>query len=195
MRQLLSADQDFAVLAACGTGAEALALTRELRPDILLMDLRLKGIDGLTVMSQLRGQDLPTRVVIHTQALGPEEAIEVMRLGAAGIVLKDMSTDLLKRCLHKVAGGGKWMETKSIATALEKVLLREAATQEVSKLVSKREAAVIRLVAIGLRNKEVAKALSIAEGTVKAHLHSIYEKLQLRGRAALTSYALRKGLL
>ena len=195
LRQMLAGDAEFAILGSCASGPEAMALVREQKPDVLLMDLHLKGGGGFTLLGQLRAEELPTRAVVLTQELDPDEAIEVMRLGAAGVVLKDMSPDLLKRCLRKVAAGGRWMETKSVATALEKVLLREAATQEMAKRVSQREVAVIRLVAKGLRNKEIAKALSIAEGTVKVHLHSIYAKLQLRGRAALATYASKKGLL
>ena len=195
LKQMLEAESGFKVVAMCADGAEALGIVATLRPQILVTDLHLKNLDGLALLSQLQALGLPTRAVVLTHALGPDQAIEVMRHGAAGVVLKDMAPELLKRCIRKVAAGGRWMETHSVAGALERVLQREAAVHEVSKRVSARELEIIRSVAAGLRNKEIARALSITEGTVKVHLHSIYDKLKIRGRGALAAYAQRKGLV
>ena len=194
MKQTLGSEPDLDVVATCRDGAEALAAVAALQPNVLVTDLHLKKVDGLSLLARLQSLGLATRAVVLTHHLGPDEAIELLRHGAAGVVLKDMAPDLLKRCIRKVAAGGRWIETHSVARALERVLQREAAAQDISKRVSARELEIIRSVAAGLRNKEVARALSITEGTVKVHLHSIYGKLKIRGRGALAAYAQRKGL-
>jgi two-component system, NarL family, nitrate/nitrite response regulator NarL len=194
LKHLLTADGGFEVTATCTTGAETLAAVRDFRPDVLVTDLQLKGTDGLRVLMQLQEQGLAVRTVVLSNSLSTEEAIAVMRVGVSGVILKDMADEQLKRCIRKVHDGGRWMETQSLSRAIETVLEREAGAQEAAKRVSRRELGVIRLTAKGLRNKEIATQLGITEGTVKAHLHSIYEKLRVRGRTALIAYAQRKGL-
>jgi DNA-binding NarL/FixJ family response regulator len=195
MKHVLDTDGHFEVAAACTTGAEALAAVLEQRPDVLVTDLHLKGIDGLSVLGQLQQRNVTTRTVILATSLSADEALRVLRLGVAGVVLKDMAPDMLKRCIRKVHSGGKWMETQSIGRALEKILQRETAEDTTAKLISPAELRVVRMVAEGLRNKEIASALSITEGTVKVHLHTIYQKLKVKGRGGLTAYARRAGLL
>lgn len=195
MQAVLAADPHFTVSATCGTGAEALAAVLQHRPDVLVTDLNLAGLDGLSVIAQLQQRALPTRAVVLAGALSADEALRVMRLGVAGVVLKDMAPDLLKRCIRKVHSGGKWMETQSVGRALEKMLARESATESAARLLSPRELGLVRMVAEGLRNKQIAEALAITEGTVKVHLHALYRKLNVSGRGALTAYARRTGLL
>jgi len=195
LRSVLEGDGQFEVAASCGTGAEALAAVAHWRPDVLVTDLYLRDLDGLALLAALRERGLPTRTVVLATSLTADEALRVLRLGVAGVVLKDMAPDLLKRCLRKVHAGGKWMETHSINRALEKLIEREGAAEGAAKLVSPRELGVIRMVADGLRNKEIAQALSITEGTVKVHLHAIFRKLNVKNRGGLTAYARRTGLV
>src|SRR5262249_60717982 len=111
----------------------------------------------------------------------------------AGVVLKEMAPRLLMQCLRKVHAGQPWMERTSVARAFQKLLRREATTQELSKLLTAREIEVVKMVARGLRNKEIGGRLAIGEGTVKTHLHNIYEKLRRRSRAALILYCKERG--
>jgi DNA-binding NarL/FixJ family response regulator len=106
-----------------------------------------------------------------------------------------MAPQMLVQCVRKVHAGEQWLERRSVGRALEKLLSREAGSREVAGVLTPREIEVVRMVASGSRNKEIADRLSISEGTVKIHLHHIYEKLHLNGRLELARYAQDKGLV
>jgi two-component system, NarL family, nitrate/nitrite response regulator NarL len=195
LENLFLLEQDLQVLASCSDGEQALRAVRELRPDVLVLDLRMPGKDGLAVLRAMWDERLTTRVVILTAALDEDEVLEAIRLGARGMVLKEMAPRLLVDCVRKVHAGEEWLEKHSVTRALEKTLKREAGRQEVSAVLTPREMELVRLVAGGLRNKQIAQRLFISEGTVKVHLHSIYEKLHVGGRLALMLYAQEKGLV
>jgi DNA-binding NarL/FixJ family response regulator len=195
LEQLLSLEPDFTVLATCGDGAAALAAVRHHRPDVLVLDLQMPGTNGLAVLRALRAEELPTKVALLTASLGADDVLEAIRLGARGVVLKDMAPHLLVRCIRTVATGGQWLEREAMAQTLDRLLAREAAAEHASALLTPRELAIVRLVAQGRRNKEIARQLAITEGTVKIHLHNIYQKLEVDSRVALTLWAQENGLL
>lgn len=195
LEQLFAGQPEFLVLASCTDGEEALRAVRRHRPDILILDLKMPKADGLTVLRELRSEKLAVRVVVLTAALDEGEVLEAIRLGVRGVVLKDMATRQLIQCLHNVHAGEEWLEKHSVGRALEKILRRETELQALSKLLTAREVELLRLVAGGLNNKEIAAQLNITEGTVKVHLHSVYDKLKLKSRLALTLYAREKGLV
>jgi DNA-binding NarL/FixJ family response regulator len=195
LERLFQADPDFTVVARCRDGDEALRAAREHRPDLLILDIRMPGRDGLAVLREVRKEQLPTRVVLLTAEVDEDAVVEALRLGARGIVLKEMAPHMLVQCVRKVHAGEQWIERRSFGRALDKMLRREAGTREVGRTLTPREIAITRMIAGGLRNKEVAEKLNISEGTVKIHLHNIYEKLALDGRLALSLYARDKGLL
>lgn len=195
LESLFRLEGDFQVLARCGDGEAALRAVREHRPDILILDIRMPGMDGLAVLRALKKEKLPTRVVLLTVGLDEDDVLEAIRLGVRGVVLKEMAPQLLVQCLRKVHAGGEWLEKRSVSRALDKMLRREAAAREVARLLTPREVEIVRMVARGLRNREIAEKLSISEGTVKIHLHHIYEKVHVDGRLALTLYAQEKGLV
>jgi DNA-binding NarL/FixJ family response regulator len=186
--------RDIKLLARCRDGEETLRAVRYHQPDVLVLDIRMPGKTGLDVVSELRRQKLDTRVVLLTAAVDENEVLEAVRLGVRGVVLKEMAPELLLQCIRKVHAGEQWLEKRSFQNAFEKMLRREAAAKAVS-ILTPRELEVIRMVCSGLRNKEVADRLKISEGTVKIHLHSIYQKLELDGRMALSLYAQDKGLI
>jgi DNA-binding NarL/FixJ family response regulator len=186
--------RDIKLLACCRDGEETLRAVRYHQPDVLVLDIRMPGKTGLEVVSELRRQKLDTRVVLLTAAVDENEVLEAVRLGVRGVVLKEMPPELLLQCIRKVHAGEQWLEKRSFQNAFEKMLRREAAAKAVS-ILTPRELEVIRMVSSGLRNKEVADRLKISEGTVKIHLHSIYQKLELDGRMALCLYAQDKGLI
>jgi DNA-binding NarL/FixJ family response regulator len=192
---LFRSEPDFLVLARCVNGREALQAVRQHRPDVLILDIRMPGMDGLAVLRQLREENLPTQVVILTVSLGEDELMVLVRLGVRGVVLKEMAPQLLVQCVRKVHAGEQWLEKRSFGRAMEKMLSREAGMREVTDALTPREVEIVRMVAAGLRNKEISDRLSISEGTVKIHLHHIYEKLHLEGRLELALYAQTKGLL
>jgi DNA-binding NarL/FixJ family response regulator len=189
LQQLLALEPDFEVLARCGDGEAALAAVRRHRPDILVLDLQMPVKNGLAVLRELRGEELPTRVVVLTASLGADDVLEAVRLGAQGLVLKDMASHLLVQCIRAVVAGERWLERKTMSGALERLMAREDAATRAAGLLTARELAVVRLVAKGRRNKEIARELAITEGTVKIHLHNIYKKLGVDSRIALTLWA------
>jgi DNA-binding NarL/FixJ family response regulator len=195
LTNLFSLEDDFEVLASCADGDEALRSVRLHRPDVLVVDIRMPGLSGLEVARKMREENLPTRIVLLTAALEEEELIDAVHLQVHGIVLKEMAPQLLVQCIRKVHAGEQWVERRSAKQALEKMLRREAGTREVSGILTAREIDLVRMVARGLRNREIADKLFISEGTVKVHLHNIYDKLQVDGRMALLRYAQEKGLV
>jgi DNA-binding NarL/FixJ family response regulator len=195
LTHLLHREPDCEVLACCRDGEETLSTVRQHRPDVLILDIRMPKQNGLAVLRALRQEQLPTRVLVLTAGLNDDEILEALRLGVEGVVLKEMAPQLLVQCVRKVYAGDPWVERQSIGGALEKLLQREAGVQELTTVLTPRELEVVRLVASGLRNKEIADRLCISEGTVKVHLHKSYEKLQVGSRLALLRYAQAKGLL
>lgn len=194
LERLFSGKEGYQIQARCTNGEEALAAVRLSHPEILLLNLHMPGMDGLAVVRALKEEDIPTRVVILTARLDEREALDCLRLGVAGIVLKDMATSLVLQCVEKVVAGDVWVEKRSFSRALEHLLRREAGLQRLAGRLSEREMQVVRLCARGQSNADIAGGLSVTEGTVKAHLHNAYRKLGVEGRAGLTRYAHENGL-
>ena len=195
LNDLLSSERDFTVLAQCANGDEALRAVREHRPDILVLDVRMPGKSGLAVMKVMKEEKLATRVVLLAASLGDEEMLEASRLGVRGVVLKEMTPRLLVQCIRKVHAGEPWLERRTAARAFETLLRREAGAREISKVLTAREIEVARLASMGLRNKAIGDRMSISEGTVKTHLHNIYEKVHVQSRAELVLYCREKGIV
>ena len=195
MENLFRLEKDLKVFARCLDGDEALKAVRRHQPDILVLDIQMPAKDGLVVLREMRKEQLPTRVVILTATLDEEGLTEAVRLGVRGLVLKELAPKLLVQCIRKVHAGELWLEKRSVSSALEKMLQREVAAREASAVLSRREIEVVRLVTSGLRNKEIANKLFISEGTIKVHLHTIYEKLSVHSRLELSLYARDKGLV
>jgi DNA-binding NarL/FixJ family response regulator len=193
--QLFRRERDFRVLARCTNGEDSLAAVRRHRPDILVLDVRMPGKDGLAILGEITRATLPTRVVLLTAALDEEGVVAAIRLGVWGLVLKEMAPQTLVQCVREVHRGERWLDHQSVVRALDKVSRREAEVGQIAAIVTSREMEIIRMIAAGLRNKEIAARLSISEGTVKIHLHNIYEKLQVDGRLPLLLYAQEHGLV
>lgn len=195
LESLFRVESDFKVLARCADGEETLQAVRRHHPDVLILDVRLPKMDGLAVLRQMQRETLDTRVVLLTVGIDEDEVLEAIRLGVLGVVLKEMAPRLLVQCVRKVHAGEQWLEKRSVGRALEKMLRREASGHEVAGTLTARELQVVRLVASGLRNKEIADQLHLSEGTVKIHLHHIYAKVNVDGRLALTLWAQKKDLV
>jgi DNA-binding NarL/FixJ family response regulator len=191
---LLREYPEFEVLERCSSGAETLAAVKRLNPDILVLDLSMPGMDGLAVTRELNRASNSPKVVLLTAQLHEDQLIEALHLGIKGFVLKEMATKLLVECLRRVHAGGQWLEKDSANRAMAKLVRREAKGREIATLLTPREIEVVQMVAKGLTNKEIASQLGIADGTVKIHLHNIYEKLQINRRAELVKVADEYGL-
>ncbi|HUJ13774.1 MAG TPA: response regulator transcription factor [Thermoanaerobaculia bacterium] len=185
----------FRVIARCRNGEEALQTTLAMRPDVLILDLRMPLLDGLGVLRELANRQSPTRVVSLTAEAKDEELVELMKLGVAGIVLKDSDWSQLIQCVRRVHAGEQWIDQRCAQRALGRVLRRQAGVEEAGRILTSRELEIVGLVAGGLRNQEIADRLCISVGTVKIHLHNVYEKLEISDRRELTQYARSRSLI
>jgi DNA-binding NarL/FixJ family response regulator len=194
LEQLLRLEEDFQVLGRCVHGQEVVPALVKLQPDILILDIRMPGYDGFDVLREIKTRSVAIRVVILAATLTEEEFLDAIRLNVRGIVLKEMAPRLLVECIRKVYGGGQWLERTAAGAALDRLARREASQKELTEILTGRELEITRLIAGGLSNKDIAVRLFISEGTVKTHLHRIYEKLAIHGRLELGLFARDKGL-
>lgn len=195
LEQLFRLEPDFEVVARCRDGEETLRAVREEAPDLLILDIRMPGRDGLAVLAAIRDEHLPTRVVLLTAALDDDQLVEAVRLGVRGVVLKETAPRLLVKAVREVLSGGQWLEAGAVSRALRKLAQRNVETRQAERVLTPRELELVRMAAHGLRNREIAGRLGITEGTVKIHFHKIYQKLKVDGRLELALYARDRGLL
>jgi DNA-binding NarL/FixJ family response regulator len=196
LEELLSLEPDMAVVASCRTGEEALAALRMHQASVLVLDLRMPGMDGLDVLRAIENAKLPTRVVVFTAALDDDEMVDALRLGARGFVLKEMSPRLLLQCIRTVHAGGQWLERQLSFRAIERLLRRELGMRRIAGVLGPLEMGIVRAVASGVRgNKEIADRFHVSEDMLKIHLHHIYEKLGVDSRLALMRYAKDNALI
>jgi two-component system NarL family response regulator/two-component system nitrate/nitrite response regulator NarL len=192
LQALLAGEPDLAVLACCTGGREALQAVATHRPDILVLDARMPGLDGWAVLQELGLRGLATRAILLAAELRPAQVAEARRLGARGLLLKDVALDVLPRCIRAVNEGRPWPEPA--AAAVSRPAARPGYRSDAAATLTARELQVVRCVARGLRNREIAGELAIREGTVKIHLHHACRKLKVQGRLALSVYARDHGL-
>ena len=195
LRQLFERERDFHVAASCASGPEALEAVRRSSIDVLVLDLLMPGMTGLDVLRRIHDEQIRTAGVLLTASVQDDEVVEAVQLGVRGIVLKDSPPSALLECVRRVHAGHRWMDNATLTRAFNRVLQRDSAARDAAALLTPRETEIVRMVAEGLRNREIAARTAIAEGTVKIHLHNIYEKLGVDGRLALAVYAREKGLI
>ena len=189
LRLFLRTDPELEVVGEAPDGAQALIRAAELRPDIILMDLLMPVMDGIEAIGKLR-QELPeTEIIALTSVLEDRSVVRAVRAGAIGYLLKDTEADDLCRAIKAAAAG----KVQLSAEAAER-LMREVAAPANPDPLSEREIAVLKLLARGETNKEIALGLSIQETTVKSHVSSILGKLGVPSRTHAALYAARIGL-
>jgi DNA-binding NarL/FixJ family response regulator len=189
LAQLFNIEKDFKVEEQCSSGAQALEAVLRLEPDVLVLDVRMPKVDGLAVLRELAARKSPTRVVLLTAEINDNEVLEAVRLGVSSIVLKETASQMLLQAARAASRGEQMLDDRSVRRALDHLLRREAGVAAARRVLTARELEIVRMVATGLRNRQIGEALSISEGTVKIHLHSIYAKLGVSGRVELTLYA------
>jgi len=195
LSQFFEEVDDLRVVAECADGESALNEVRKHNPHVLIVDLRMPGASGLEVLRRLRSEVQQPATIVLAGNISDDEVVEAMRLGAKGVVLKEMAPMLLVQCIRKVAAGGVWLEKEAIGRALGKLLQGGGEGVRARNILTPREIEIVKMVAEGFGNREVAERLFISEGTVKTHLHTIYEKLGLKGRVQLVAYVRENGLL
>src|SRR5216684_3676154 len=193
---------DFEVVGEAGDGREVINKVQELDPDVLLLDLRMPNLDGLSVLPVLKQHNKRSKVIVLTASEDKNELVHAMKLGCSGIVLKQTAPELIVKSIRKVHAGEVWLDSHAIA-----VLLRQFSTSPESAggssggkgreripLLSAREREIVAWVAQGYKNKEMAVKMLISEQTVESHLHTIFAKLGVSDRLELAFYTIHKGL-
>jgi DNA-binding NarL/FixJ family response regulator len=186
---LLSEDKTFKIIASCTNGAEAVEIIRNFNPELALVDVNMPIPNGLQILKTIIAENLSTRVVFLAAFMSDEEIVAATNEGICGIVLKETAPETLVRCLHAVAAGKKWLPTELVDEARKRTAEAHAQIARVERLLTRREIEVMLKVADGLPNREVGNQLNISEGTVKMHLHSIYNKVGVTNRTSLTNFA------
>jgi two-component system nitrate/nitrite response regulator NarL len=196
--QLLQMEPTIEVIGEAGDKAAALALARERDPDLILLDLNLKGENGIDILAALKEEDPSYRVVMLTVSDAPDDLVAAIRAGADGYLLKDMEPeDILARVRDALTG--KTVISEALSARLAQALhteasdARTASTRSLAQL-TEREQAVLQCLAAGMSNKLIARALNISEGTVKVHVKHLLRKLEFRSRVEAAVWATELGL-
>jgi DNA-binding NarL/FixJ family response regulator len=198
LARILSPPDGFEVVAECISGREAIERLPALRPDVILMDVRMPDLDGIAATARLRSSAAGSPVLVLT-TFGEDDVLwGAIEAGAAGFVLKDSSAEDLIAAVRAVAGGGAWFDAGVAPRVLERYRRVVApATRNAARLelLTEREHDVLRLMARGATNAEIAARLYVAEATVKTHVGSIFTKLDVRDRAAAIVFAYDHGVV
>lgn len=183
---MLGAQEDMEVVGLAASGEQAVEMHRQLLPDVTIMDLQLPGMGGLDAIRAIRGDTPEARIIVLTMYHGEEDIYRSLAAGAATYLLKDSITDDLVDMVRDVHAGGRPLPSR-----IAKVL----ATRDQQSSLSAREVDVVRLVAQGLRNKEIAGELNITEETVKVHVRRVLAKTGVNDRTAAVRVALQRGII
>lgn len=199
LRSMLSPEPDMVVVGEASDGNEALRLTTELAPDIVLMDVRMPGVDGIAALRALKRASLRSSVIMVTLYDDPDYLLRAVSAGAAGYILKDCSRDELVRAVRLTAEGGA-----IVAPSMMPQLLRQMSQMMASESqalcspaaeLTERELQVLRLMAEGLTNQQIGEQLYLSPTTVKTHVQNILQKMMVSDRTQAAVYAIRCGLI
>jgi DNA-binding NarL/FixJ family response regulator len=195
LEYVCAAEPGFEVVAACARGDATLEALRMRKPDVLILDATLPPSGGLWVLRQMRREKLPTRAVLLADHPDERHVVEAVRLGVGGILLPDMTPESLLRCVRTVHAGEPWLESQAVARLLNRRPRGEVPRRQLGSGLTPRQMEIVRLAAEAIPTREIAARLMVTEGTVKVHLHNIYEKLQVDGRVGLVLLVMKHGLL
>ena len=200
LRRLLSLEEDVEVVGEAADGEATVSMVEKLDPDVVLLDLRMPGMDGFAALQRMQKLGKKTRVIVLTASEDKNEFVQAMKLGCSGIVLKQTAADLIIKSIRKVHAGEIWLDSHTTAA----VMRQFASPADIGapsgmrardrSPLSHREREIVALVAQGYKNKEMAEKMFISEQTVKNHLHNIFDKLGVSDRLELALYAIHKGL-
>jgi len=189
LRDMLSSQPDFEVVAEAKNGVEAVTLASRLQPDVVLTDLAMPQMDGVTAIAQIKAQHQDMQILVLTSYDSDSDVLPAVEAGAIGYLLKDAPREELYAAI-RAAADGKALFTSTVATRL-----MERMRGPTEEALSSREIDVLKLVARGASNKEIAGKLYVTEATVKSHLIHIYGKLNVADRTAAVTKALERGIL
>jgi RNA polymerase sigma factor (sigma-70 family) len=186
LESMLSTQPDMEVVASASSGIEALALLETITPDVILMDLRMSGMSGLDAIRAINQRPDPPRILVLTSFDADEDIYQSVGAGAQGYILKDTSQDRLLEAIHLIHAKKRYFPADIAARLIERMARSN---------LTPREREVLQLVAKGLTNKEIGRALGISDNTARNHVNSIIEKLEVSDRTEAATIAIRQGLV
>lgn len=193
IRALLTESGDFEIVAEAADGEEAVRRAAETQPDVILMDLLMPGLDGIEATRQITSRQPKTRILVLTSFAADNKLFPAIKAGALGYLLKDSSPEELVRAIRQVHRGEPALHP-TIARKLLQEIAQPVDVKPPPEALTARELAVLRLIAQGLSNQEIANELMVSEATVRAHVSRILGKLHLASRTQAALYAVREGL-
>lgn len=196
LKQILELEKDISVVAMASNGNEAVILAKEHKPDIILMDINMPGINGLQAIKEIKQYMIPCRIIVLTIHEDREYLFKTLQMGAEGYVLKDAEPAVLIEAIRSVYKGQSFIQpnmTRELVKEFNRVTLHEKDKSEDNNLTS-REIQVLELIAEGMINKEIAKKLYISEKTVKNHVSNIFKKLDVSDRTQAAIYAFKHNI-
>lgn len=193
IRALLSEAGGFEVVGEASNGRSAVLAAEETNPDVILMDLLMPGMDGIEATRQITGRQPKTRILVLTSFAADNKVFPAIKAGALGYLLKDSSPDELVRAIRQVHRGEPSLHP-TIARKLLQEIARPVERQPAPEALTEREMAVLRLIAQGMSNQEIADRIAVSEPTVRTHVSRILGKLHLASRTQAALYAVREGL-
>jgi two-component system nitrate/nitrite response regulator NarL len=195
LRKLLEAEPDFVVVGEACDGHQAVEQVTQLQPDVLLLDLLMPGPSCLEVLRAVRTGAPPTRPLLLTASIEPDEIVKALEAGACGVVLKNVASAMLMKAIRTVTAGEYWVARESVGSLVGTFRSRTAAPRDRQFGLTRRELEIVTAVATGLTNKEIARRFTLSEETVKHHLTKIFSKLDVANRVELALFAISEQLV
>jgi DNA-binding NarL/FixJ family response regulator len=196
LRRLLESEPDLRVVGEAADGAEAVSLARELKPDILLLDLAMPRVPGMDALRELAATQSPVRTILLAASAERPQIVEALQLGARGVVLKESATQVLLKSIAAVMAGSYWVGRESVPDLKQLVLDDAAPDYPASRYgLTRREMQMVAAIVEGFSNREVAQKFNVREDTVKHHLTSIFSKLGVSTRLELALFAIEHRLV
>jgi two-component system, NarL family, nitrate/nitrite response regulator NarL len=190
LMKVLETQPDFTVVASCSDGTSCIEAMRNLMPDIAILEISMPGLTGLEILAIVNSENLATRLAFFTTSIDGHELAMAAVDGSYSVILKDTTPEILVQALRQVAGGQRLLPQPSSDQATPRLQTKIAVGENALAVLTDRERQIMRLVSEGLSNKAVGRRLNIADGTIKQHLHHIYQKLEINNRTVLAALAI-----